>query len=315
MWGIFSSSATTAPVRVPGSNVDPISDPAIRTSAVTAEFFRTMGIRPILGRLLTERDSQARVGVINEALARHYFGNGNPIGQMIYVPKIDAQNRYIPFGTQLDPEQGFEIIGVVRDTRNGLREEPVGMMYRPLPSTDFATALYVRTTSEAELHTGPILQILREFNQQVAITEMISVDRRVEQSADEERFLVRLLSTFGSLALILAGVGLFGVLSYAVVRRTSEIGIRMALGAQRSGVVGMILRETLVLVLAGIALGIPAALASARTIGQFVYGLSPSDPATIIGVSGILMGVAMLAGFVPAHRASKVDPMMALRAE
>src|SRR5262249_19777551 len=130
--GLFASGMTTAPVRVPGSKVNPESDPDLRESWVTPEFFRTMDLKLTLGRALTGNDARSRVAVINEGVARYYFGDQNPLGQFIYFPKTDPQNRYVPFGDQLDKEQGFEIVGVVRDTRESLKAAAIRMVYMPI---------------------------------------------------------------------------------------------------------------------------------------------------------------------------------------
>ncbi|MBZ5633315.1 MAG: ABC transporter permease [Acidobacteriia bacterium] len=314
--GVFSSSMTTAPVRVPGSNVDPANDPDIEESWVSPEFFETMRLKLILGRTLTEQDAHARVGVIDEVVARSYFGSENPLGKIIYLPKVDAQSRYLPFGPQLDEEQGFEIVGVVNDTKESVKVRPARVVYMPIERRDdFGNMLYVRTTGDPHRYKAAILQMLKEFNRDVAVTAWDSIEDRVERSVNQERFLATLLSTFGSLALILAAVGLFGVMAYAVVRRTGEIGIRMALGARRETVVAMVLRESLLLTGAGVAVGIIAALASRKLLSGFLFGLTANDPATIATVSAILLGVALLAGYVPACRASRIDPLIALRHE
>jgi predicted permease len=314
--GLFASGMTTAPVRVPGSQVDPANDPDLRQSWVSAEFFDTVGLRLVLGRKLTEQDAQARVGVINENIARAYFGNENPLGKLIYFPKIDSQRRYVPFGPVLDPAQAIEIVGVVADTKESFKANPIRMIYMPNEErSEFGNTLYVRTAGDPDRYKPAIVQALREFNQEVSVSAITSLDERVELSVGEERLLGRLLSVFGLLALVLASVGLFGVMAYSVVRRTAEIGVRMALGARRSGVVVMILREAGILALGGIALGIPAVFASKRLLSRFLFGLTATDPTTLASVAVGLMIVAVLAGYVPAWRASRVDPLIALRHE
>jgi len=256
------------------------------------------------------------VGVIDEVVARSYFGNENPLGKLIYFPRIDAQNRYVPFGPQLDEEQAIEIVGVVNDTKESVKARPSRVIYMPIERRgDFGNGLFIRTAGDPADHKAAVLQMLKEFNRDVTVTAWDSIVDRVERSVNQERFLATLLSVFGSLALILAAVGLFGVMAYTVVRRTGEIGIRMALSAKRADVVGMILREVLILVGVGIALGIPTALASRNLLARFLFGLSADDPATIAAVSAILVAVAALAGYIPARRASRVDPLIALRHE
>lgn len=314
VWGLFSPGGTTAPVRVPGSSVDPANDPDLRKSWVSPNFFQAMGMNLVSGR--TMREGDGRVAVVNEIVARHYFGDENPLGRMIYFPKIDSQNRYVPFGSTFDPEQGVEIVGVVRDTKQDIKGRVERLVYMPLEHTpEFPNALYVRTAADPEKVAAQVRRALKEFSRNVLVDSMWQMGDWVDGGLGQERLLARLLSFFGALALILASVGLFGVMSYSVVRRTGEIGIRMALGARRGQVIGGVLRETLVLAVAGIALGIPAALASARLIRGFLFGLTPTDPATIAGVAAVLVIVALLAGFVPARRAARVDPLVALRHE
>jgi predicted permease len=313
-YGLFAPGMTTAPVRVPDSRVNPANDPDLREGWVSPEFFETMGLHLVLGRTLTEQDARSKVGVINEVVARAYFGDDNPLGKLIYFPKIDSQNRYVPFGPQLDLEQAIEIVGVVADTKESVQEAPIRMVYMPIDGRpEFGNAVYVRTTGNPVLHENEILQALREFNKDVSVTSMTTLDKWIEGLLGEQRLLARLLAVFGTLALILAAVGLFGVMAYAVARRTAEIGVRMALGARRSGVVVMILREAGTLAIAGIALGVPAVIASARLLSKFLFGLKATDPATIVLVSVGLLFVAVVAGYLPARRAAKVDPLVALR--
>jgi len=156
---------------------------------------------------------------------------------------------------------------------------------------------------------------LKQVSNSIVLRSMNTLEEQINGTLIQERLVAKLLGFFGLLALALACVGLYGVMSYAVVRRTSEIGIRMALGAQRTDVMSMVLRETLVLVITGVALGVPAALVSAKILRSLLFGLTPTDPVTIGVMSLLMLGIAALAGYLPARRAARVDPMVALRHE
>jgi len=163
--------------------------------------------------------------------------------------------------------------------------------------------------------TGQIRQALKEINSNLVIRNVGTLEDQVNRTLADERLIAKLLSFFGALALLLACVGLYGLMSYAVVRRTREIGIRMALGAQRAAMLRMILRETMLLVGIGIILGVPGALATTRLVEKYLFGLKPTDPATIVMAALLMLAVATLAGYLPARRASRTDPTVALRYE
>ncbi len=273
----------------------------------------------LLGRGFTDQDAQTalRVAVINETTARHYFGPESPIGKNIYFPKVDSQGRYIPFGLRLDKEQGVQIVGVIQDAKyDNLRDPTPRMVYLPVAQgAGFAESIEVRTADDPNALAPRIHQVLKQVNKSIVLRSMKTLEEQIDGTLLQERLVAKLLGFFGLLALALACVGLYGVMSYAVVRRTSEIGIRMALGAQRTDVMSMVLRETLVLVIAGVALGVPAALASTHLLRSLLFGLTPTDPVTIGAMSVLMLGIAALAGYLPARRAARVDPMVALRHE
>lgn len=219
--------------------------------------------------------------------------------------------------TGLEKEEGVEIVGVVQGVKGrDLRQAPDRIAYLPVDQQeDFGTALYVRAAGQPEVVMTQVREALKEFRASFIVFSVASIEEQVDAGLQRERLLAKLLSFFGGLALVLAAVRLYGVMSYAVVRRTGEIGIRMALGARRFDVLRMVLRETLVLVAAGVVLGIPAALATTRYLASLLFGLTPTDPATIVVLSVAMLAVAFLAGYVPARRASRVDPLIALRYE
>jgi predicted permease len=312
-YGIFAGGGLTAPGRSLSRGAP--ADREVLMGYVAPGFFDALGIELLLGRDISEADASApaNVAVISEFVAKHYFGNRSPLGESLYFPGIDNQGRYIPFSEGLDRARRVEIVGVVRDTRErGPRQEPGFRIYLPLSDrSGSGETLYVRTEGDPKRITASVLGLAKEFAPTLRLEGATTVEERL--GFEVERLGARLLSAFGILALILATVGLYGVMAYAVTRRTSEIGVRMALGAQRGSVLRMVLRETLALMLAGIAVGIPAAIAATRLLESALFGLEPGDPATIATVTAILLAVALSAGYIPARRASAVDPVIALR--
>ena len=189
-------------------------------------------------------------------------------------------------------------------------------MYLPLAqSPEFLRSLQVRTVGEPATLAAEIRQIIRSTNPNLAVNGMSTLREQVDGSLVRERLIATLSGAFGVLALVLVSVGLYGVLSQSVAQRTAEIGVRVALGATQHGVQWLILRESSVLVFSGIALGIPAALVAGKGMGGFLFGLSVVDPQTLSGATGVVLIVTVLASYIPARRASRVDPIVALRYE
>jgi ABC-type antimicrobial peptide transport system permease subunit len=236
-------------------------------------------------------------------LARDYFGNENPLGRTITVNGV--QN---------------EIVGLVKDAKSySVRDRPTRKAYVPFPPTGAPfsgqTTFSVRATGDAAGLIARIRQEASALDRSVPLYKMSTMTRLIDQSLAQERLIAMLASFFGGLALLLVCVGLYGVMSYTVVRRTREIGIRMALGAQPGTVRRQVLGETLWLVAAGVAIGVPAALASARLVSGLLFGLEPRDPANVATAALVMTVVALFAGYLPARKASQVDPMEALRHE
>jgi predicted permease len=288
-------------------------DMNLKWNAVGPEFFDTFGMRLLLGRAIAAGDTvtSPKVAVVNEAMARHFFGNGNPIGRQFHFERT-------PNARDL-----FTIVGVVANAKYSyLREETKPIAY--FPDTQMLWALddvhfEVRTAGSPAAMVPAIRRVVRDFSSNLPLADIKTQSEQINESVMQERLFARLSSFFGVLALLLACVGLYGTMSYAVNRRTNEIGVRMALGAQRGNILTMILRETSLLVLMGLAIGIPAALAVARVassqISDLLYGLKVTDTTTIVLAAALLAAVAAFAGFLPARRASRVDPMVALRYE
>jgi predicted permease len=275
---------------------------------VGSRFFETFRIPLLLGRTIGDGDIEGapRVGVVNSAFVRRYLGGANPIGRR--------------FGFN-DPAKSadMEIVGVVGDARYGeMREEPPPTVYVPyaqhLDMLEFMT-FEVRTAGDPRNSVGAVRQVVQNLDRNVPIRDVMTQTEQIDQATFQERLFARLSTFFGLLALVLACVGLYGMMSYAVACRTNEIGIRMALGAQETRILRVVLREAMTLTVLGIAIGVPAALVASRLVASMLYGLKPTDPLTIVSAAAVMAAVALLAAYVPARRASRVDPIVALRYE
>ncbi len=279
--------------------------PRFLENRVGTTYFTTTGMTIVEGRGLTDRDTrgQPEVVVINEAAARRYFGNNSPIGRHIGYSDLKT-----------------EIVGVVRDARvNTLREGPVPMAFYPIeqPSErQFATAMDVRVSGDAATIGETVRRaIAAEEPRLLANQRPVTVAQQLDQGLTRDRLLAYLAGAFGFLALLLACIGLYGVLSYAVATRTSEIGVRMAIGATPANVLRLIVTDGMRVVVVGIAAGVAVAVAGTRFIQVLLFGVTPSDPLTYAAVCAVLLVIAFVSSLLPARRAARVDPMTALRAE
>jgi putative ABC transport system permease protein len=274
---------------------------------VSPGYFSIMGIPLLRGRLFNDSDSSSspEVTLISEALAKRYFPHENPLG------------RHLTFGFPANGVSSREIVGIVGDIHDvSLGKDPGPMLYVPFAQAPlYGAEVVVKSTLSASAVVGAIRSATHQIDKNLPVTDVASLPDALSASVAQPRFRTLLIALFGVLALILAAIGIFGVISYSVSRRTHELGIRMALGAQSGSVLSMILRETLALTLFGIAVGIPCALAVARLITHLLFRVRPYDPLTLVLVPLALLIVAILAGYVPALRATKVDPMVALRYE
>jgi len=276
-----------------------------RAAEVSPGFFQTLGIQLLRGRAFAETDDQhhPRVVIVSNALAERLFPNGDAIGKTVrYGVMSDYQN--------------LEIVGVTRDARLvDLREAATPFIYFSVLQFQHPWGdLIVRTSQTPEALEKPISHAVESLGHEYALN-IKSIAQLVDGELVEERVTALLSVFFAALALLLASIGLYGLMSYTVTRRTREIGIRAAVGAQRQNVLWLVLRETLALALLGIAVGIPTALVASRLIASMLFGLSPSDLPTIVTVSLLLLVVALVAGYFPARRASAIDPIVALRTE
>ncbi|HKQ73673.1 MAG TPA: ABC transporter permease [Blastocatellia bacterium] len=273
---------------------------------VGPDFFAAMGIPLLEGRVFGPQDTDRsqQVAVISETMARRFFPNGSPLGKR--------------FGRGGPENSGqFEVIGVVKDAKyESLTEEWRPIAYYPYSQSIEALGAFVaRYSGSPESVTPQVRRAVSEVDRNLPIDEVISLSEHVGRSLVQQRLVARLASFFSALALLLACVGLYGVLSYSVARRTNEIGIRMALGAQRGDVLWLAMREALTLVVAGVVIGLLASMAATQTFSTFLFGLEPNDPLTIVGATLLLIALAALASYLPARRAARISPMAAVREE
>jgi len=281
----------------------------VRCDPVGPHFFETMGIPLLYGREFSAADSEtaSKVAVISEKMARKFFPGQNPIG------------LHIGFGAP-STKNDVQIVGVARDVRHRVPENrPVESVYIPYTQ---ATAdnfgqmnLIVRTAVSPPSIVAAMRRELQSIDRDLPLVGVQTQAEEVENQSGSQRSLATLLSIFGTLALLLTAMGLYATVSYAVGRRTKEIGIRMALGAAKHEVLWMVLRQELVLIVIGVAIGIPVAVASSRMMASMLFAVATWDPASILAAVLLMCASAVLAAWIPARRATKVDPMVALRYE
>jgi len=280
-------------------------DNSINRLVISPNFFDVMGIPIVVGRAFTERDTATapKVVVVNEAAARKYFPNENPIGRR--------------FGSSIETAGDLEIVGVLHDAKyNSVREPAPPTMYVPYPQARLGNAVFeLRTAGAPAAVMGSAREAGRRIDPNLPLTDVSTQVEQVEKRFAQEKLFAQAYTLFGGLALLLASVGLFGLMSYSVARRTNEIGIRMALGAQRQDVLRLVMRESMMLVLAGIVAGVAIALGASRFVATLLFGLPPTDVVTMIIAVCVMVTVSALAGYLPARRASRVDPMVALHYE
>jgi predicted permease len=279
------------------------SQNSINRVHVSPNFFEVMEIPLALGRTFTMRDDQPapKVVMINQAAATKYFPGVNPVGQR--------------FGTSVETSGDLEIVGVVGDVKyNSVRDPAPPTMYTPyLQGRVVAAAMAVRTAADPATVTGAIRNAVREVDANLPMIDVSTQIEQIERRFQQEKVFAQAYTLFGVLALLLAAIGLFGLMSYSVSRRTNEIGIRMALGAQRQDVLRLVMRESMLLVTIGAVIGVGVALFASRFVATLLYGLAGTDPLSVAIATIVMIGVSALAGFLPARRASRVDPMVALR--
>lgn len=313
---ILEGNQWNSGMTVEGYQPKPDENIAIWNNSVSPGYFKSLGVPILAGRDFDERDvftvappegvPDFKVAIVNERFARHFFGNANPIG------------RRIGFGTDPSTKTPIEIIGVVRDSKyTNVRDEVQRQAFFPFlqAARPSGFTVYVRTSRPAEPMFGLVRQAVRGIDPNVPIHGTRTLARQVELSLSRERLVATMTTTFGTLATLLAVIGLYGVMSYTVARRTREIGVRVALGATAGNISWLVIREVLVIALAGTAAGLPLAWWLGRYVSTQLYGVQPGDPLTFGGAVALLVGVAVLAGMVPSSRAARLDPTRALRQE
>jgi len=303
---LLAGSRNDAPVSVQGRAPAPGEERHALVNEVAANFFSTLEIPILRGRGLTARDDERapKVAVINQALARKYFGNDDPLGRRFGVGGPENSGE-------------IEIVGIARNAKYfELRGEMPPTVYLPYFQAPAGGACFaVRTTGNPAALIPQVRQAVRELDGTLPLIGLRTLRQQMEGGWAQERFFARLSGSFGLFALLLAAIGLYGVVAYGAARRTNEIGVRLALGAQRRDVTRLVMRESLVLVTLGIGIGLAIALAMTRLISNLLFGLTANDPLTMALATALLVAVAALAGYLPACRAAKVDPMEALRHE
>jgi putative ABC transport system permease protein len=316
---ILENNEWDSSMSVEGYNPDKPDDRAQPyMNQVSPNYFAALGVPIIAGRDFTMADNHEvkhgpdaddfvpTVVMINEAFAKKYFAGRNPLG------------RHLGFGTDPGTPTDMEVVGVVKDIKyTNLRDEIPPQAFVPYMPSRFVgnMTVYVRTTGEPTALMNSIRSKVRDIDANLPIYDMRTTDDQIANSLAAERMIASLSTVFGFLATILAAVGLYGLMAYNVVQRTREIGIRMALGAAQTDVVWMVMRDVLLLVGVGVAVGIPASLGLARIVQSQLYGLSAHDPWTLMLATGGLAAIAAAAGYIPAARASRLDPTAALRYE
>ena len=281
--------------------------------AVGPHFLTIVGMPVLLGRDINDRDSGAgpRVAVVNDTFVRTYFAGQNPIGKVYYEGSLME-------GEKLDPKNAIQIVGVSKDAKyDNLKHEIPPTAYLPLAQTEWRSQMTfeIRTPLAPGALAHAIRQAVAGIDPNVPVADMRTQDEQIRLTLSMERAFAALVGSFGLIAALLAAIGLYGVMAYAVTRRTAEIGIRVALGAGRSDVQWMVLRDSLWMVAIGMAVGIPAALALTRLLREALYGIAPDDPVSFAAAGVLMAAVAGLAAWIPALRAARVEPMRALRYE
>jgi len=317
MQPILENSEWDSSVNVEGYTSKPGEDMNPLFNAISPGYFATLGVPLVEGRDFSDRDTGTiqhrglpfpipNVIIVNQTLAKRHFGDRSPIG------------RHIGFGNQPGDVADMEIIGVVKDFKYlGVRSEMSRQAFIPYLGLPLSTEMtsYVRTSMPAKQAFGSIRRVVAGLDRNLPVYNLRTIESVIDVSLLNERLVASLSAVFGALATLLAVIGLYGAMTSTAAQRTREIGIRVALGARRRNVVWLVMKEVVAMVGIGFAIGLPAAWLSSRLVASLLYGIRPNDPASIAAAMGLLGGVALLAGYIPAARASRVDPLRALHYE
>jgi predicted permease len=308
----LAGSSRTSSIKVTGYTPSEDEDMVVQDLLAGPKYAETLGVPLLRGREIEVRDTPASqaVAIVNSAFAERYFKGQNPIGRSFtFDDETDDHN-----------DKPLEIVGVIGDVKwDDARGKPEPAVYRPILQVQdpaaYTATVHIRTTGDPSPLTPQVRQMITQIDDKLPMYDVTTMNDQLRGTLDRDRLIAQLVSFFGALALILACIGLYGVMAHGVARRTNEIGIRMALGARGGNIAWMILREVLFLVFAGLIIGVPVALVGARFIASWLFGMSPTDPITLISAAVVLTVVGLLAGYLPARRASRVNPLRALRYE
>jgi predicted permease len=302
---LLSGGVSNTNIYIEGHTYSGAAGDKINQVRISPTFFETLGIPLLTGRIFSDRDDAraSKVAIINETAARKFFGKDNPVGTH--------------FGMQTETRGEYEVVGVVRDTKyNSLRDEAPPTVYFAYPQRFSATVMFeIRTAMTPATLSQAVRDTVRKVDPNLPVLTMTTQTEQIEARLRQEKLFATSYALFGIIALLLASIGLFGLMSYNVGRRTNEIGIRMALGAQSTDVLGLVMKESMVLVGIGVAIGLIVAVSASRLVQSLLFGLAPTDPLTIAVAVAVLISVSAGAGFLPARKASRVDPLTALHYE
>ncbi|MGB6958919.1 MAG: FtsX-like permease family protein, partial [Candidatus Acidiferrum sp.] len=297
-YGAYSSS----PIAVDGYNVPPEEEPTVEYNEVGPAYFATMGIRLISGREFSraDDDSDALVTVVNETMAAQFWKDKNPVGQ-----RIQVKGRWMT------------IVGIAKDSKvQSMRDLPKPFFYVPRRQNfTIGGSLNIRTPLSPQTMAGALAREVQSLDGNLALYEVITLQEQVDRSTSPQKVAVTLLAVLGGLALLLSATGLYGVMSYSVSQSRCELGLRMALGARASNLLRLVMSQALALTAAGVLLGLGAALLLTRLFGNYLYRVSPHDPRAFAIALAVMLATAIAASFLPAWRATRTDPMRALRQE
>jgi putative ABC transport system permease protein len=285
------------------------ADYAASAVSCTPGYFQALGIRLLKGRFFTAADDAQHppVIIVSATTARRLFGDADPLGQTMGIPK---------FQYRLTSSQDATVVGVVADVKySGMDTAPGDEVYYSLPQAPWlSTFLTVRTDADINL-AATLRQIVATVDPTVAVSTIKPLDGIIATAVAPAGFRTVLIAAFAFIGLTIAAIGLYGIVAYSVSQRTAELGVRMALGADAGQVLSLVLREGVTIATAGIIIGVPAAYATSRTFAALLFGVAPTDTPTYVAAAMALLLIALAASYVPARRAARVDPMVALRAE
>jgi predicted permease len=306
--GPLGNSSRSGSMVVEGYTPSPNEQLITNQEYVTTDYFQTVGLSVLEGRAFTVDDNRpgSRNTIINQSMAKRFFPSGSAVGK-----------RWADDTETIQPDSPV-IVGVVQDAKYlDVRGATPNMAYRPAGAMpgDVLGNLEIRTPAAPDALAETVRQALAEAEPALPVFDIVPLDRRVNRGLTNDRLIANLTSAFGVVALLLACLGLYGTISYGVACRISELGVRMALGADRVSVAWLVIREAIVLVVVGAALGLPLAFVAGRSVLSLLHGVDPVDPASYAQATVLLALVAGLAAYLPAHRAARIDPMVALRAE